>query len=219
MKPSRDDVLTDRIKDQLEEKMQTSAMDINVFVRDGVVHLQGFVDVLAERMEAERIARQVPGVGKVENTITICTEGNINDKYIRKEIETKLHSEQHQLHRINVDVNNGSAVLIGTAPNHAQEKHAMELVSGIRGVKNVVSSIRLEGEGLLDDATITSRVFQALSTTDLSLPDIETNTYNGEITLSGWVRNQDEAALAERVVSEVEGVRKVRNHLRARSGH
>ncbi|MBA1336349.1 MAG: hypothetical protein HPY66_2784 [Firmicutes bacterium] len=219
MRPSRDDLAADRIKDQLEERMGASSMDVNVCVRDGIAHLQGFVDVLAERIEAENIARQVPGVMKVENAITICTEGSINDKHIQKEIEMKLHSGDNNLARINVDVNDGSAVLIGTVSNYALEKQAIQLASGTRGVKNVVSNIRLENEGLFDDATINSRVAHALSTTVLSLPDINTDTYNGEVTLSGWVRSNEEYALAEHTVSEVEGIRKVRNHLRVRSGH
>lgn len=213
-----DDLAADRIKDQLEEKMGGSSMDLNVYVRDGVAHLQGFVDVLAEKIEAEDIAGRVPEVMKVENGITICTEGNINDKHIQKEIEMKLHSDGNVLDRVNADVSDGNAVLVGTVSNYALEKQAVRIATGTRGVKNVVSNIRLENEGLFDDAAISSRIAHALSATALSLPDINSDTYNGEVTLSGWVRDNRESDLAERTASEVEGVRKVRNHLRIRSG-
>lgn len=218
MKSVNDHILTQQIKKELEGKMQASAMDINVDVRNGVVQLQGFVDVLAEKQEAERIVRQIPGVKKVENSLTICIEGRVNDRHIEKEIESKLHSHHHPgLVAVNVDVRDGSAVLIGKTDNLALEKQAMQIASTTRGVKNVVSNIRVKDEGLLDDTTIANRVVHALSTTDLSWQDICTDVTNGEVTLSGWVRSREEADLAERVASEVEGVRKIRNRLQTRS--
>lgn len=217
MKISSDQVLTENIERHLEDKMQASAMDINVYVHNGVVQLQGFVDTLAEKLTAEEIARQTAGIQKVENTLTICTEGNINDKHIQKEVVSKLHSEKHgDLDSINVEIRDGSTVLIGVTENLAFERQAMQIASSTRGVKDVVSNIKIKHENTLDDTTITNRIVHALSTTHLSFKDICTDVYNGEVTLSGEVRTQDESQLAEKTASHVEGVRKIRNNLKVR---
>ncbi len=217
MRISKANPLSHKIRRLLEEKMQASAMDINVNVRNGVVQLTGFVDVLSEKILAEKIAAQIPGVRRVENAITIGTEGYITDRHIERELQAKLHSGEHgNLDRISVDVKNGNAVLMGTAINYAQNKQAESLAAGTRGVINVVSNIHIQNEGIYDDATLAGRAVQALSTGDISFQDIDTDIWNGEITLSGWVNTRQEMELAERLVSEVEGIRKVHNRLRTR---
>ena len=203
-----------RVKSLLEEEMHESALDINVHVRDGSVQLAGFVDVLSEKITAESIAARVPGVKRVVNSITIGTEGHITDKHIEKELEAKLHSGRYgDLDKISIDVRDSSAFLMGTTPNYAQSKQAEGIAAATMGVVNVVSNLHVEDEGLYDDTTLTGWAVQALSTANLSLQDIDVDIRNGEITLSGWVRNREEAVLAEGLVSEVEGIRKVHNRL------
>jgi osmotically-inducible protein OsmY len=215
---STDKTLGECIRRALEEEMHESALDINIYVKDGSVQLTGFVDVLSERITAERIAAGVPGVKRVANSITIGTEGYITDRHIERELEAKLYSGRYgNFDRVSVNVRDGSAVLMGTTANYAQNKQAEGLAAATRGVVNVVSNLRVENEGLYDDATLTGWAVQALSTADLSQQDIDVNVRNGDVTLSGWVRNREEVALAEELVSRVEGIRKVHNRLNTRA--
>src|SRR5262245_13730565 len=67
-----DDVaVTAKVKTALIEAPETKARDIEVETYNGVVQLSGFVDSTAEKAAAERVARDVAGVQRVENKLSI----------------------------------------------------------------------------------------------------------------------------------------------------
>lgn len=216
--PSKDDLIVDYIKDQLEEKMQASAMDINLFSRNGHVHMSGVVDVLAEKYTAEKIARSIEGVQKVENKITVAMDSNITDKHMEKEVLDRLHSTRSgdNLLGVGVKIEDGVANLIGSA-NTLQDAHtAMSLASEVRGIKDVVNNIHISTAGRYDDAVLNSHVTQALSATDLSYKDIAHSVKEGKLTLSGYVNSPYEMELAKEISMGVEGIKKVINNLKIR---
>lgn len=67
-----DTVIAAKVKSQLaaDSNLGTAA-DVNVEVRSGVVQLSGFVGSIAQKQEAEQIARQVAGVTDVRNSIEV----------------------------------------------------------------------------------------------------------------------------------------------------
>ena len=66
----------------------------------------------------------------------------------------------------------------------------------------------------IDDAVITTKVKAALfNDPDLSAAEINVETYNGEVQLSGFVSNKNQISEAVQVARNVEGVRKVKNSL------
>ena len=66
----------------------------------------------------------------------------------------------------------------------------------------------------IDDAVITTKVKAALfNDPDLSAAEINVETYNGEVQLSGFVSTQSQINQAVQVAKKVEGVRKVKNSL------
>lgn len=144
---NRDAEIVQRIKKELENKMQLSAMDINVDCREGNVILYGVADVLAEKMFAEEIARNIDGVLSVENDITISMDSsNITDSHIRNEIENKLYKSEKKegLSNVGVDVKGGTAVLMGSVEDDLDKKKAIELASSARGVAEIVDNIEVE---------------------------------------------------------------------------
>lgn len=213
--PSQDNLIVDKIKDQLEEKMQESAMDINVFCKDGYVHLSGIVDVLAEKIKSEDVTRSIDGVRKVENKITIAMDSNITDKHMVKEVTNKLR-EHNDLNGVSAKVHDGVANLIGSTHTLKEAKEACSIASQSRGIKDVVNNINVETHGQYDDSTLSSRVASALSTTDLSYMDIGHRVKNGKLTLSGFVNNRQEVELAKEICMGVEGINKVINRLKIR---
>jgi len=214
--PSRDDIIVDQIKDQLEEKMQASAMDINVFCKDGVVHISGIVDVLAEKHTAEDIARGIEGIKKLENKITVAMDGNFTDKHMEKEVLNKLRKND-KLNGVGAKIEDGVANLIGTAQTLKDSKFACELASEIRGIKDVVNNIKVSPDKEYDDVTINNRIAQAFSTTNLSYEkDIGHAVKEGRVVLSGYVNTRNEAELAKEITMGIEGVKKVINKLKIR---
>ncbi|SHI96246.1 BON domain-containing protein [Lutispora thermophila] len=144
---NRDAEIVNRIKKELEEKMQLSAMDINIDCREGNVIISGVADVLAEKIFAEEIAKKIDGVLSVENDITISMDSsNITDSHIKYEIENKLYKSEKQegLSNVEVDVKGGTAVLMGHVEDDMYKKKATELASSARGVTKIVDNIKTE---------------------------------------------------------------------------
>lgn len=213
--PTQDNLIADKIKDQLEEKMQASAMDVNVFCKDGYVHLSGIVDVLAEKIKSEDVARSIDGVRKIENKITVAMDSNITDTHMEKEIISKLRKNE-DLDGVSPKVHDGVANMIGSAYTLRESKEACTLATKTRGIKDVVNNIKVESYGEYDDVTINNRVADVLDATDLSATDIEHTVRKGKLTLKGFVNTRHEVELAKELTMGVEGIRKVVNRLRIR---
>jgi osmotically-inducible protein OsmY len=63
--------LKEKIEEALVRSAETDAQRITVEVQGSKVILSGTVRSLAERKEAERVARSAPGVSSVENRIVV----------------------------------------------------------------------------------------------------------------------------------------------------
>jgi osmotically-inducible protein OsmY len=66
-----DATVTSKVKADLIEDPLTKARDISVTTDHGVVHLSGFVDSKQQQEEAVRIAKAVPGVRSVDNSMQL----------------------------------------------------------------------------------------------------------------------------------------------------
>jgi len=215
MKKNRDELIAEEVKKQIIENMRESALYINVSCHNGDVQLYGIVDVLAEKIKSENIARNVDGVNNIKNNLTISMDSNFTDKHIEKEVINKLRKNP-DLDSIGVKIEDGVANMIGTAHSLKEAKEAYGLASEIRGVKDVVNNVKIDTVGEVDDATLNSRITQALSTTDLSYQDINHDVKKGTLTLGGYVNNRREMEIAKEISMGVEGVKKVVNKIKIR---
>ncbi|MCC5911848.1 MAG: BON domain-containing protein [Clostridiaceae bacterium] len=214
--PTQDQLIVDYIKDQLEEKMQASAMDINVFCKDGYVHMSGMVDVLAEKKFAEEVTRKITGVRKIENKITIAMDSNITDKHIEKEVMDKLSHAHGQTASIGAKVEGGVVNLMGHVNTLKNCHDAMNLATQVRGVKDVVNNVTIETEGSYTDESINNKILQEYSKAPLDYRDIDRKVNNGEVTLSGGLDSHQDIEMAKEIAMSVKGVTKVRNNLKIR---
>lgn len=201
------------IKKILEDKMEESAMDINVESKNGNIHLSGMVDVLSEKIYAEKLVKEIEGVKKIENNITIATDGYIPDSDIESYILSKFKT-QEGLENISAKVKGGAVTLIGQVRTYDQEQKAIELSQKVRGVKSVTSNIKIASQGKYDDAQITSIINQTLISNNIDTKYINPIVKNNSVTLKGFVENRYEVELAEELVSKIEGIGKIKNHLR-----
>jgi len=77
---------------------------------------------------------------------------------------------------------------------------------------------RSTGE-VIDDASITTRVKAALvADKEVSALDVNVETFNGVVQLSGFASSQAEITKAVRDARNVKGVKSVKNDLRLKSG-
>lgn len=71
----------------------------------------------------------------------------------------------------------------------------------------------------VSDSVLTTRVKAAFATqSELSAIAISVETTDGVVTLTGEVDNDAQVELAEKVASDIDGVRRVRNKLTSREG-
>jgi len=66
-----DATVTSKVKADLIEDPLTKARDISVTTDQGVVQLSGFVDSKEQRDEAVRVAKAIPGVRSVDNSLQV----------------------------------------------------------------------------------------------------------------------------------------------------
>jgi hyperosmotically inducible periplasmic protein len=156
-----DATVTTAVKNKLAADATTSAARINVDTANGVVTLSGSVPTIAEKSEAERVARNTQGVTQVVNNITVegggtvtpeatgtpgamATPGGetgaggaISDATILTGIKSQLVA--NGIMGTNVDVKNGVVTITGAVDN-AQEKSRVEEIarraSGVKSVNN-----------------------------------------------------------------------------------
>ncbi len=67
-----DEALADAVRRELREDSTTTALNIQVEVRNGVVHLHGTVDDLEDVENAEAVASVVPGIVEVREELEIA---------------------------------------------------------------------------------------------------------------------------------------------------
>lgn len=69
--PVKDSYITTKVKAELAKDKGTSAKDIHVTTKDGVVMLDGVVASTAEKELAEKDAKKIKGVIDVHNGLTV----------------------------------------------------------------------------------------------------------------------------------------------------
>lgn len=208
--------LADKINLKLKNDQQLAPYALKAKVyENGTVQIQGIVDVLEEKLQAEEYIWNFPGVKRVENNITVCTDGEIDDFDVAFEVSEELLANPEVPDTVGVKVSGGEVQLVGSVNNYHQAKEAMETATKARGVTEVVSRLKLVDD--IDDVSLNNLVQAALIDEPEIIPGrVKTVTTNGVVTLSG-VLPQNQAALALEVVSNVPGIKNIKNLMNQQS--
>ncbi|MCH2039004.1 MAG: BON domain-containing protein [Rickettsiales bacterium] len=145
-----DTVIWTRIKNlYIQNDVNKLATRVSVEVTQGRVILTGNVPNPDARVEAVRLAWQVPGVTKVINEIQILNQQTIKsraqDTWITTQVKSKLLLNK-DIESINysVDTVNQVVYLMGNAQNDNELKQATNIASTVKGVKRVVSHVQIK---------------------------------------------------------------------------
>ena len=142
-----DSTITIRVKMALLDESVSDAADINVETSKGVVQLAGFVDSEDTRKTAGDIAKDVNGVKSVSNRLRVSTGKRsagraLDDTVLAAKVKLKLvENKETSGGKINVEVRSGVVELSGFVSSYEERDAAVELVSAIDGVKDVINSI------------------------------------------------------------------------------
>ncbi|HEY8344148.1 MAG TPA: BON domain-containing protein, partial [Bacillota bacterium] len=191
---------------------------LQVRERDGTVYLQGVVDVFAEKEEAERLIRNIPGVKRVENGITVCTDGAINDEDIQFEVSEELLGDPQVPETVGSEVVKGRVRLVGEVKNLAEKEAAIKAAGRARGVREVNSELQIGEEKEVDDINLVNLVKERLYNHDTLLARaVQVTAKGGTVRLTG-LANQADMEFLEELVSTVSGVKRIENEVEVRPG-
>lgn len=133
----------------LQKNLDDIFTAVNVEVKEGRVLLTGRVDNPDHRVDAVRLAWQPVGVKEVINELQITDKSGLrdvaNDYWINTRIKANLLVEKN-VRSVNysVDTINGVVYLLGVAQNEWERKQAALVASRVKGVKRVVSYVRVK---------------------------------------------------------------------------
>ncbi len=210
MSPISPTELNAKIEQTLDGDPRLRGYELKARAYDGgLVQIQGIVDVLDEKRQAEELIWRIPGVKRVENNITVCTDGGIDDGDVAFEVSEELRANPEIPDSVGVAVSGGAVRLVGSAGTLNQMEEAVETAGMARGVKDVKSELKLTDTA--DDATINNQVQRAL----LALPElrpgwVKSLSRDGVVTLWGNVPKKT-AVLALETAAGVPGVKRVIN--------
>lgn len=214
-----------------------SPFSIEVEVVDGTATLTGVVESEVDRDLAGEIARGIEGIEEVDNKLLIDSQarssdqqsdfaGNVRDATITASIKSRLLWNRHT-EGLDIDVNTEGGVV--SLKGNSQSSEARDLAGqiaantdGVREVKNQIeitdaASTADRAKAAVADATdavsdtwITSKIKSSfIFSRNLSGLDIEVETVDGQVTLSGEVDTPERKSLAEETAGNIRGVRSV----------
>lgn len=208
---------------------------IDVEVQNGTAVLTGEVESDVDRDLAEQVALSVDGVQKVDNQLTVDREAERSERddesmsqrfdnaTTTASVKSKLlwNSNTEGLD-INVSTDNGVVTLDGTAQTEEAKDLAERLAANTDGVRDVENNITVNAEATtaakaqntaddagdaITDTWITSKVKSSfLFSRNLDGLDIEVDTKDGVVTLSGDADTAAEKELAVETARNIRGV-------------
>lgn len=147
----------------------------------------------------------------------------IDDAQITASVKAKLAADPEvKAHEIDVDTLDGEVRLSGIVDDSAARAEAEKLARSTSGVRRVKNELEVGGDRStgqeITDATITAKVKAALiGDSVVKARDIDVDTIDGVVTLTGIVASDSEKRQAETLARGCEGVRAVRNQIEVRS--
>ena len=142
----------------------------------------------------------------------------VDDSVISTTVKTRMIADEFvKARHIDVDVLNGIVYLVGVVESASQKRMAADIargVDGVRGVENQLLVGRTSAGQTLNDTILTSKIrTELIKDPDIRSTNIDVDTNNNIVTLTGIVRSQSEKNKILYVVQKVAGNRQVVDNL------
>lgn len=209
-----DSYITAMIKKKYIADDRINSFNIAVKTVEGQVTLSGTVP--SEKIEqlAVSIAKEVEGVKHVNAEFAITEDNMLKKVAIDTIITSKIKiaflddSDINGLD-INVVTKNNVVTLEGKVPSEKAKLKAIAIAKIVKGVDKVNANLVIE-KGQASDVTITSAIkLKIFGESDLDSFAIHVSTIDGEVFLTGVVKNRAAKNRAIAIAQETKGVKRV----------
>ena len=142
----------------------------------------------------------------------------MDDSRISTTVKSKMIADEFvKARHIDVDVLNGVVFLIGTVESSSQRRMAADIARGVDGVRRVENQLvvgKTRFGQVVDDSVLTSKIkTELIKDPDIRATNIDVDTINNVITLTGIVGSQKEKEKAIYIVQKVAGNRRIVDNL------
>jgi len=122
-----------------------------------------------------------------------------------------------KVYHLQVFAKSGHVFLSGNTVDKDSIKKSKKIVSKVAGVKSVISSIRLHGTGETEDDKLEKSIYSGIKQSDnIRARDVNITVIGGHVFLRGYVKDTSEIISAEKLVSNIPGVKNVYMELEPR---
>ena len=233
-----DPLITTTIQAKYYRAPSVKGHHISVDSDNGVVTLRGQLDTEAARQQAVALAAKTTGVSRVEDQLTVSADGNrtiaasVRDVQSPGWITAKIQAQYYVhpgLKPWNIDViasPNGKVTLAGVIDNAADRAEAVKIARGTDGVVEVTDNLRVRGDlaafttasdptlERITDSSITAKIqSRYFADDDVKGRNVDVDTKNGVVTLSGTVNSTGERLQAAAIARNTDGVTAVHDEL------
>jgi hyperosmotically inducible protein len=150
---------------------------------------------------------------------TQSTSDQMDDSAITASVKARMAADPDvKAHEIDVDTVDGKVTLTGKVDSESVRTEAVRLTRETEGVRSVRNNMTIGGEPslgqMLDDKSITANVKSRLADDPtVKARDIDVDTLEGVVTLTGKVQTWSERSMAQQIAQETHGVKGVKNRL------
>jgi hyperosmotically inducible protein len=141
-----DGTITTEVKAGLVGAKGVSSNDINIETYKSVVLLSGFVTDQAQKDTADKVAKGVKGVKKVENKLIVHASTSmgtkLDDTALVATVKAALvDADKVKSTQINIEARDGIVQLGGFVQSEGMKQRAMDITKGVKGVKRVEDAL------------------------------------------------------------------------------
>lgn len=207
--------LKQAVLDELKWEPSVNAAQIGVTTKDGIVTLMGSVETYAEKQHAEKAALRVKDVKGVAEEIEVKLPVGVKHgdaEIAAAAVDRLAWNVSVPGDAVKVAVSHGWVTLTGAVHWHYQHDAAAEAVRTLWGVTGVSNQIAIKPKA--NAGNIKSDIMVALNRSWFTPENIQVDTDDGKVTLTGTVEYWDERALAGTTAWAAPGVTSVTNDIR-----
>ena len=195
--------------------------DVRTTVEDGIVTLNGSVELYIDKVNAEKRVRKIQNVDGVRNHIQVAS--SVHDEILRDQLSNKLRYDRVGygivFNNLTLSIDNGVATVGGKVRDYPDRDSALAIVETTPGVKDVIDEIEVAPTSPNDDRlriALARAIYGGSSLQKYAIDPqapIRIVVENGNVELHGVVDSKLDKQMAHTQANSVPGVFSVKNNI------